>query len=452
MKKTCVPSPATSSRRRAPLGADEADAYIRSGVESTVSVRKQEIEKLIEAGSRSVSIRVIKDKRTAVCNTSDLTPKALDEMVRTAVELATISEPDEFAGLPAKEDLATDMGGALQLYDERIESLTVDEMKDIVLRAEQAAFDFDKRITNSEGAEFGAERGMVVLANTLGFCGSFPYTAASFSVSVLADDAERQEAQRLLVQRRAHVPPARRGRGRRTARGRARRPQDRRPQGRDARSARRLGADDDRRAHGHHRRRGERRVAVQALDVPHGLRGHGDRVAAGDASSTTLRCPASSARARSTARACARGATCCSRAASSSSSSSTATTLAAPAAARRAARRAWAIRSASARGNLIWEAGAVGPGGAGRRRSRRPVPHGPDGVRRQPDDWRLLARRGTACGSRTASSPIPSPRSTSPATSRDMLQDIDAVGNDLEWRAGTASPTIRMSRLTVSGL
>ncbi len=172
------------------LGADEADAYVRSGIESTVSVRMGEIEKLIEAGSRYVSIRVIKDKRTAVCNTSDLTPKALDEMVRTAVELAKISEPDEFAGLPDKDELASDMGGALQMYDERIESLTVDEMRDIVLAAEQAAFDFDKRITNSEGAEFGAERGMLVLANSLGFCGSYPFTAASFSVQVMADDAD----------------------------------------------------------------------------------------------------------------------------------------------------------------------------------------------------------------------------------------------------------------------
>jgi PmbA protein len=170
------------------LGADEADAYISSGVESTVSVRKQEVEKLFEAGSRSVSIRVIKQKRTAVCNTSDLTPKTLTEMVKTAVELASISEPDEFAGLPAKEDLATEFGASLQMYDERIDSLTVDEMKDIILRAEQAAFGFDKRITNSEGAEFGIERGETVLANTLGFCGSFPYTAASFSVSILADD------------------------------------------------------------------------------------------------------------------------------------------------------------------------------------------------------------------------------------------------------------------------
>jgi PmbA protein len=172
------------------LGADEADAYVRSGIESTISVRMHEIEKLIEAGSRSVSIRVIKDKRTAVCSTSDLTPRALDEMVATAVELAKISEPDEYAGLPSKEDLAVDTGAALQLYDERIESLTVDEMKDIVLRAEQAAFDYDRRITNSEGAEFGAERGLLVLANSLGFCGSYPYTAASFSVQVMADDAD----------------------------------------------------------------------------------------------------------------------------------------------------------------------------------------------------------------------------------------------------------------------
>jgi len=172
------------------LGADEADAYLLSGVESTVTVRKGEVEKLFEAGSRGVSIRVIKDKRTAVCTTSDLTPKALDEIVRTAVDLARISEPDEFAGLPDKHELATDMGAHLQLYDETIESLTVDEMKEIVLRAEQAAFDFDARITNSEGAEFGAERGQLVLANSLGFAGSYPYTAASFSVSVIAEEPD----------------------------------------------------------------------------------------------------------------------------------------------------------------------------------------------------------------------------------------------------------------------
>src|SRR5439155_1678934 len=86
----------------------------------------------------------------------------------TALELAKISEPDEHAGLPDREELATETGDGLQLYDERIESLAVDEMKDIALRTEQAAFDGDARITYSEGAEFGAERGQLALADLEG--------------------------------------------------------------------------------------------------------------------------------------------------------------------------------------------------------------------------------------------------------------------------------------------
>lgn len=193
------------ARARA-LGADEADAYVVSAVDSTVTVRKGELEKLFEAGSRSVQLRVIKDHRTAVCNTSDLTPKALEQIVRTAVDLARISEPDEFAGLPATEDLALHLGASVGLYDENIESLGIDDMKDVALRAEQAAFDFDSRITNSEGAEFAAERGQVALANSLGFVGGYPYTAASVSVSVLADepDGKKQSDYWFTAERMLH--------------------------------------------------------------------------------------------------------------------------------------------------------------------------------------------------------------------------------------------------------
>ena len=35
---------------------------------------------------------------------------------------------------------------------------------------------------------------------------------------------------------------------------------------------------------------------------------------------------------------------------------------------------------------------------------------------------------------------------------KDMLRDIDAVGNDLQWFAASAAPTIRMSRMMFSGL
>src|SRR5688572_10349848 len=102
------------------LGADEVDAYVVSSTESSVQVRRGETERVVEAGSHAVGIRVIKAKRTATYSTSDLTPGAIDQMVRDTVELASISEPDEFAGLPAREDLAPGSQPNLQLYDEAI--------------------------------------------------------------------------------------------------------------------------------------------------------------------------------------------------------------------------------------------------------------------------------------------------------------------------------------------
>ena len=35
---------------------------------------------------------------------------------------------------------------------------------------------------------------------------------------------------------------------------------------------------------------------------------------------------------------------------------------------------------------------------------------------------------------------------------KDMLMDVDAVGSDLVFRGSTASPTIRVKKMTISGL
>ena len=34
---------------------------------------------------------------------------------------------------------------------------------------------------------------------------------------------------------------------------------------------------------------------------------------------------------------------------------------------------------------------------------------------------------------------------------KDMLRDVDAVGNDLVFRGSSAAPTIRIRRMTISG-
>ncbi len=171
-------------------GAEQCDVFAVSAEESTVSVRLGEVEKLIEAGSRSLGLRVIDGGRTAVCSTSDLAERALTQFVRETVELARISEPDADAGLPDPALFARPSADTLQIYDERLESLTTEEKVRMALDCEDAARSFDPRITNSDGASVSTRIGQVALANSLGFSASYPSTSVSLAVEVMADDAD----------------------------------------------------------------------------------------------------------------------------------------------------------------------------------------------------------------------------------------------------------------------
>jgi PmbA protein len=172
------------------LGADEVDAMLVSSTTSSVQVRRGQTERVVEAGTQTLGLRVIKGKRTAVCSTSDLSPRTLEEFVQGAVDLASVSEPDQYAGLPDRDDLAFGPEPSLQMYDERIDAMSTDEMRDMAMRCEQAAFDHESRITNSDGSEFGVVRSQLALANSLGFGGKYMGTSASIVVEVMADDAD----------------------------------------------------------------------------------------------------------------------------------------------------------------------------------------------------------------------------------------------------------------------
>ena len=171
-------------------GADQCDVYAVAYGESNVTVRRGELEKLIEAGSRSLGLRVISHGRTALCSTSDFSDDSLARLAAEAVELARISEPDDCAGLPEAALLARPATDGLRLYDEHLDGLSTDEKIRMATACESAALDFDPRITNTDGASLSTRSGEIALANSLGFAASYPSTAVSLVVEVMADDAE----------------------------------------------------------------------------------------------------------------------------------------------------------------------------------------------------------------------------------------------------------------------
>ncbi len=176
------------ARARQKGGADVAEAIARSGSELSTKVRLGEPELVEEAAHRSLGMRVIKDKRVALTSTSDLTPRGIDRFVADALELVEISQEDPFAG-PADPALVARGGGPeLDLYDPAGGEVSAAEALALAKRGEQAARDFDPRITNSDGATFSRTAGAFALVLSGGFRGGYAGSYASLVVSPVTED------------------------------------------------------------------------------------------------------------------------------------------------------------------------------------------------------------------------------------------------------------------------
>jgi PmbA protein len=170
-------------------GASDAESVAREGDEFSVNVRMGQVETLKESGSRGLGLRVFLGKRSASTSTSDLTPEGIRQLVEGALALAKVTEEDPFSGLPERSEFGS-LSGDLHLYHKDVYSLPAAERIEWARRAEAAALAADPRITNSDGGSFEAATGSKVLANSRGFVGGYRSSYAGVSVAPLAVDVD----------------------------------------------------------------------------------------------------------------------------------------------------------------------------------------------------------------------------------------------------------------------
>jgi PmbA protein len=175
--------------RAVKAGATDAEVVVSEGDEFSVSVRMGEVETLQESGSRGLGLRVFSGKGSASASTSDLTPDGIAQLVSGAMALARVTEEDAFAGLPDDANFGQ-LDSDLHLYFEDVYSLPAVERIDQARRAEAAALAADSRITNSQGGHFDAATGYRVLANSRGFLGDYRTSYCGISAAPLAMDPD----------------------------------------------------------------------------------------------------------------------------------------------------------------------------------------------------------------------------------------------------------------------
>lgn len=172
-------------------GATDAEAVAREGDEFSVTVRMGQVETLKESGSRALGLRVFLGQRSASTSTSDLTPDGIHQLISGALSLAKVTENDSFSGLPETSEFGA-APGEFHLYFDDVYSLPGTERIEWARRAESAALTADHRITNSDGGSFEASTGRKALANSRGFVGSYRTSYVGVAAAPLAMDANGQ--------------------------------------------------------------------------------------------------------------------------------------------------------------------------------------------------------------------------------------------------------------------
>ncbi|HEY4136051.1 MAG TPA: TldD/PmbA family protein [Alphaproteobacteria bacterium] len=170
-------------------GADAADAVVAEGVSLSLARRLGKSEGVERAEGRDLGLRVIIGKRQAIVSASDFSPAAMKELVGRAVAMAKAVPEDKFCGIAEPGQIAKSFPD-LDTCDMREPSPA--DMDGAAAAAEDAARAV-KGVTNSEGAEAGWSLSRVHLAISNGFSGSYGVSRHSLSVSVLAGEGTGME-------------------------------------------------------------------------------------------------------------------------------------------------------------------------------------------------------------------------------------------------------------------
>ena len=166
-------------------GASQGDVTVVEHEGVKVKVRLGKVETVSQAHETRLGLRLFFGRSSAATSTSDLSRASLDQLLDQTCAMARATAKDEFGGLPESGELAAEVP-ELDLLDEQARGMSVEQGIDAARLAEDHALQYDPRITNSEGAEFGNSFNRVIHANSEGFAGEYATSAFHLSVAPVA--------------------------------------------------------------------------------------------------------------------------------------------------------------------------------------------------------------------------------------------------------------------------
>ncbi len=168
------------ARARA-AGADAADGVLVSGTSLSVQRRLGQTEHVERAEGRDLGLRVFLGQQVAIVSATTVDPSSFHDLVDRALAMARVVPADPFAGLAdtarAPDTMDLDMNDSAEPTAEALiarASLAEDAARSV------------PGVTNSEGADAGFGRVEIVLVTSAGFAGRRVGSSHSISATALA--------------------------------------------------------------------------------------------------------------------------------------------------------------------------------------------------------------------------------------------------------------------------
>jgi PmbA protein len=169
-------------------GATAGDVLMVENTSFEVEVRLGEVDKVQHAHRSRLGLRLFFGQRSATTSTSDFSALSLRQLLDDTCALAQAMAADAYAGLPEPQEMIAAIPD-LTLWDDALERVPVEERTAMAREAEHAALSYDARIRNSEGGEYSSSQSHVLYANSHGFVGQYRAGSVQISVVPIASDA-----------------------------------------------------------------------------------------------------------------------------------------------------------------------------------------------------------------------------------------------------------------------
>jgi PmbA protein len=171
-------------------GASDAEVVYSKGSGLSISVRNGDVDTVENSNDSSLILTVYNGKAKGSASTAILDKDSIDLTIEKALEIAKLTQEDEFAGIANKELLANSADFKdLSTYHPR--DISPETMIEMAKQAESATLETKGVVVDEAGVSMG--EGFSVYANSNGFMGTKQDTNSSMSVVAIAEKDGQME-------------------------------------------------------------------------------------------------------------------------------------------------------------------------------------------------------------------------------------------------------------------